>query len=199
MSTAHEGLRAHIAEQLARLRQPDTLADIALELSAAMAAGAPKKTGVMAEALAEVGSPEQTGEGWKIGVGDLKLLGKPEDKAPPGTIAAFLMSDEGKQYRTRNVSAIPGWEKRKAWEFLSNRGRQALQEQRQMGLYGGPAYMGGGPARYYYVQSQDKPEWAQSAYGAGLEEGPNVWFTNDILNGWRVKAQQRLSTFFRGK
>jgi len=155
-------------------------------------AGAPSDTGVLAEAVSEVGPLNQESVGrLSIGVGNQQRLGRPDEDAPEGMIAAFL--EDNPEYRSFRM---PGFESRLAWWFLPQAGKEALQEARAGGLYGGPEYNAGDPAKYLYVQSQDKGEWMTSAFGAGLE-GRGSMFMTEAIEAWRQGLPELIGRYIR--
>ena len=64
---------------------------------------APVDTGRMLNALTEVDGPHHTADGGWVGVGNLDKLGHPDQKAPRGTIKAFLEWFRGTSGARRKV------------------------------------------------------------------------------------------------
>lgn len=195
-----ENLISHIRQRADAYNQPTALEGIAHDLADALRDGAPKDTGVLAEAVSEVGPVSKEEGGWSIGVGNAQRLGT-DTHTPAGTIAAFLednpkyrfggegyddKGDKGDKKDDDKAGVWTRFEKRLAWWFLPPKGKKALQEARAGGLYGGPAGNAGDPAKYYPTQDQEKGEWEASAYGAGLEDH-GTRFTTAAIREWRGK------------
>lgn len=77
---------------------------------------APVSSGRMVRALTEVDGPHRTAAGGWVGVGDLGKLGHPNQKAPRGTIKAFLEWFRGKVPRRPAAYAGLYRQRRRRWE-----------------------------------------------------------------------------------
>lgn len=126
---------------------------------------APNDTGTLAEAVSEIGPAKKTELGWSIGVGNLGRLGDPSAQTK-GTLMAFF--DDYEQF-TPTI-----------WRNLPKNAKDLLAEGRRQGLYGGPMYTTGAPAKYYYVQEGGR--WAGSSAAAHVS--PHE-FTQSSLDEWR--------------
>lgn len=82
----------------------------------------PNATGNLKRALTKTTLPYQKGKMWVVGVGDLSLLGSPNDPAPHGTIDAFLFGYETKEEEEKH----PGYEGAK-WRAEREADRKAKE------------------------------------------------------------------------
>lgn len=198
-----DAVRLRVNELYAKTIDDAPLIKLAQNLADDLEKAAPSDTGTLAEALSEVGDVKARGEVYTIGVGNKTRTGEPNKKTP-GTIADFLMAyPEYKMTRwefgIREDRRGRPWETRLAWWFLSVEAREKLHDLREQGLYGGPAYSSGAATRYYFVRSQDKPDWEISAYYAGLEEEDDTKFTTDTIKEWRGQIEAVVRTHFASR
>lgn len=92
---ALEGKRRDL--EAAAPRIADHLADILVAELNARVPGAekhPNATGNLKRAITEKTAPYQVGDRWAVGVGNLNLLGRPNEQPPRGTIWDFLLGDD---------------------------------------------------------------------------------------------------------
>lgn len=118
--------------------------------------------------MSEIGPQKREGENVSIGVGNKALMGDPSDRTID-TLRMFF-------YKYPEFRAS-------AWRFMSQLAKRTLAEEREAGLFGGPAYAPGTPARYYYAQSGEGT-WAASAAKAGITP---TNFTSRALDTWRER------------
>lgn len=126
---------------------------MAQKLADALKSEAPNDTGTLAEALSEMSPVRKTAEGRSIGLGPLSRLGDPS-QATPNTLRSFF--DDHPQFKPSR------------WRWMSRAAKDLLQESREQGFYGGPAYAAGAPARYYYVHEGGEAAWETSAAKADI-------------------------------
>jgi hypothetical protein len=143
----HTGLVQRLQRQSAALGDPQNVVRLADWLSSAFADLAPVgKTRTLIRNLTRIGNLRVVQDGvYEIGVGDGQAVGSPEDKAPPGTLAAFLSAH--KEFKTRR--GVPS---RYAWWLLSPEAKRVLQDEREAGKFGGETGVGAGRSPYMWVQ-----------------------------------------------
>jgi hypothetical protein len=99
---------------------------------------------------------------WTVTITNRARLGSPSDKAPKGTIAAFLK--DYPRYRSAGDPPHSSW----AWRALPPQGKIKLEQERLRGKYGGANAIAAGRAPYFWAQDQGTAEGAASGKKAGL-------------------------------
>ena len=208
---AFEGMRVKLQSDLENLQSPVHVRALADILAFVLYQNAPVDTGLLQKNLTWTGRPRHDAENtWSAVVGSWGRIGSPEDKAPSGTIAAFLEAhpeykmgnetkDERRERRLRASerkeagigSVFNTWmvdRSRYAWWLLSLEARRVLQQERLAGKFGGESGVGAGRSPYFYVQEGSDlfPGSRDSAEKAGIK--PKMFYALS-LEQWREKAR----------
>lgn len=122
-------LRRHLESKVAAFSSPYVLNDLATELKynvliEAVQSSSGLSTGIMEKNLEYASQPELVMGGYRVGIG--KEV--PPESAPGSTIAAFLKRYP--QFRRRRNGKKP-------WQALPQEGKEVLDLERRMGLFGG--------------------------------------------------------------
>lgn len=144
---------------------------------------APVATGNLKGKLLRTWGPQRrVGDRFVSGIGDRGRLGNP-DRSARNAIKNFLA--DYPQYRAGKSTTFRAAQ---AWWILSHEAKAVLQEQRQLGKYGG-AYqsIASGKAAYFYPQEGSQSQWAESAAAAGItpqrfvERSVQIWRDRDVV------------------
>lgn len=173
-----DGLSRHYQDLLSRLDRASAVERLGENLSGHLQDLTPSDTGTLAEAVSEVGPARRQSFGWSIGVGDLGRLGDPA-KQTLGTLRAFF-----NDYRQFSPSI---------WKNMPMEAKELLHAGREKGLYGGPMYKPGDPARYYYAQEGGR--WAGSSAAAHISPQR---FTESSLDSWRADLPEMIGAILGG-
>jgi len=162
-------LKDRIDVQIRGLTSPSLAQDLAQVLSQSIVeeyfgSGLGVESGRTMAALEHVGQIETTPNGFRIGVvGPLSETGVPSDKAPGGTIKAFLKE----HYVLKG--GVPS---NMAWRLLSDVQKQHLARERLAGKFGGEK---GGP-RYMWTHERGAPSAGIEGRGY-IDKGLEKWRT----------------------
>ena len=171
--TGTQSILGSLAALQEKIKSPVLVQKIADMASEVMADAAPKgrrgsTAGQLSRALSEVSVVENTGDGWRIGVGNMEDI-LPLPDPPDKPIANFLRLwalEKGLQPREPGANkAGKEFNPRKAWWYLSPEQKNRLREMREEGK---TEVGGANPYRpfYWYVQDQgsDGAEITGSGY-----------------------------------
>ena len=131
----------------------DCAAIYTMELEGTVPVGSYGDSPLLRQAMLQTGDLQTTEGMATIGISPLSLLGDPENDAPRGTIRAFLawwdktqVAEEDDETPTLGI----GEPFIHAWWSLSKQQKEALEEQREAGKFGGKPPM----APYWWVQEE---------------------------------------------
>ena len=163
-----------------RLKQKIESPDLILELGQALsddiglsfvASGLRSKTGSALDAITDVGTPQRSGAGWSIGVGNAGRTGRPGGSAPRGVLEEFLRdNDLGPRY----------------WKYIPKLYKDKLEMMRRAGMYGGR-----GPDYANYVWAQERGNGRALIPARGfIEAGLGRWMSraSGIVGGYFAKG-----------
>lgn len=166
-----------------KLNSPDLIQQLGESLAESLkqgflSSGLQSQSGATVAALTFVGEPEQTGNGWRIGVGNAEEAGHPEDPAPTGTLRAFFNDFQ---------RAFPGSNLRPTeWRRIPPDFKTLLEAERRAGMYGGR-----GPMYANYL-------WAQN-YGSGAAHIAPHGYIDPALESWRQQVPDMIREYFRAQ
>lgn len=149
--------------------------------------GMKNQTGNTVDVLSHVGQPEKAFGGWRIGVvGDASRMGDPDETSPKGTISQFL-NWYTQQTGVNQFIVKGGVPSRYAWWLLTRKQKEALQQAREAGMFGGASAVAAGRVPYMWGHESGNPN-------ADLD---GKHFIQNGLSDWRKDVSSLIDEFYR--
>lgn len=185
----HQRLYDRLKRQQSGLRNAIYIEDIGKDMKVLIQTYAPSQTGTLVRNLTTSSGISESQKGFRIGFGPRAKIGVSNIGAPRGTIAQFLI--DYPQFR-RNWSFVRT--KSNAWWALPIEGRELLQQEREIGNYGGlDQGIGKEMSAYLFPQEGTNSNWKSSSKKANITP---TGFIQKAVNQWRKSSRHKVVAEF---